>query len=95
MLEIPDVNVTVNKIYEWYDSKEFIKDLYDNILIAKWDVELYNYFSEVYDNLFSNLLLKHTYVSKDTKKMLEILATPIFLKSEKERNDKYDELDNM
>lgn len=95
MFEIPDIYTTVKKIYEWYDSKEFIKDLYENIIISKWEEELYSYFSQVYEELFANLLLKKTFVSNDTKKVLELLATPIYKKSEIERKHIYDKIDTM
>lgn len=95
MFEIPDLDYTVDKIHDSFDSKDFLKDLYENIIISKWEEELYNYFSKVYDDLFSDLLLRHTYISNDTKKMLEILATPIYKKSESERNEIYEKLDNM
>lgn len=56
---------------------------------------VYEYFSEVFDQLFTNLVLKNTYISLDTKKLLEILATPIYNKSKKEKEIIYKKIMNM
>jgi len=94
MWDIPSRDYTVNKIHDLYDSTNFIRDLYKEIISQKWEEELYNYFSEVYEWLFTNLMLKKTFVSTKTKKMLEILAMPIYKKDESEKNIIYDDIEN-
>lgn len=89
MFEIPDIDDTVKQIQEWFDSTDFVRNLYKNIKLESWEEDLYEYFSEVYDDLFSDLILKKTFISKDTKKMLEVLATPIYRKSEGEKQKIY------
>lgn len=95
MSEIPNKEFVVNKINEWFDSTEFIRNLYSYIKYNKWEEELYKYFSEIYDDLFANLLLKKTFVSNDTKKMLEILATPIYKNDELEKKKIYDKIERI
>ncbi len=95
MFEIPEVWDTVEKIHEWYDSKYYIKDLYENLKIERWEEEMYNYFSQVYEELFTDLLLKKTYISSDTKKLLEILAMPIYRKTDEEKDEIYKKIDEI
>ena len=94
MFELPNTDETVKKINEWYDSTEFIWDIYENIKTnSSWE-KLYEYFSDVYDELFTDLILKKTFVSNDTKKMLELLATPIYKKSIEEREKIYNKIED-
>lgn len=95
MLDLPSKEFVVDKINEWFDSTDFIRNLYSYIKEDSWEEELYNYFSEVYDELFTNLLLKKTFISNDTKKMLELLATPIYKKGELERKKLYDKIEKV
>ena len=95
MSEILNKEFVVDKINEWFDSTEFIRNIYSYIKDNKWEEELYKYFSEVYDNLFANLALKKTFISNDTKKMLESLATPIYKKNELERRKIYDKIEKV
>ena len=76
MLEIPDLKYTVKKINENYDSTDFIIDISKKIEKDSSKEEVYRYFSDVYDELFTNLLLKKTFVSASTKKLLEKLSIP-------------------
>jgi hypothetical protein len=56
---------------------------------------MYKYFSNIYDELFTDLALKKTFISSDTKKMLEILATPIYKKDELEKKYIYDKIEKV
>lgn len=46
---------------------------------------MYRYFSPVYDELYHAIIFKKLQIQEETKELLEILATPIFQKSEKEQ----------
>lgn len=89
MWEIPNKDIFVENIHKNFDSTEYIREVYKNIKNVIWEEALYNYFSEVYEELFANLILKKTFVSNDTKKMLELLATPIYKKSIEEKSKIY------
>lgn len=95
MFDIPGKDYTVNYIHEGFDSTEFVRDLYMRIKESKWEEELYKYFSEVYEELFANLLLKKTYVSNSTRKMLEVLATPIYKKDKEEKWKIYEKIEGI
>jgi len=56
---------------------------------------LYIYFSEIYEELFANLVLKKTFISNDTKKMLETLAMPIYKKDDLEKNRIYEKIEKV
>jgi len=45
--------------------------------------------------LFTDLLLKKTYISNSTKKMLEILSTPVYIKSREEKEKIYGYIERM
>ena len=93
MWDIPKIDYVVSKINQWYDSTEFVKNLYRYVKDNKWEEWLYKYFSEVYEELFSNLILKKTFISNSTKKMLETLATPIYEKSIEEKEKIYSKIE--
>ncbi len=93
MFDIPDKDYTVKRIHEWFDSTEFIRELCINIKDNLGEEHLYDYFSDVHDELFANLLLKKTFISNSTKKLLELLATPIFLKGEEEKRIIYKKIE--
>lgn len=69
------------------DLKELIHDTASNILKQKpWDTRpLYEYFSKVYDSLYHDFLFKRLELDKETQRMLEMLATPIYQKSPPEQ----------
>ena len=94
MSEIPNKEYIINRIHEWFDSKDFIKNIYKYIKENDWEEAVYKYFSDVYDNLFANLALKKTFISNDTKKILELLAIPIYKKEELEKQEMYDKIEN-
>ena len=95
MCEIPNKDNVVRKIHESFDSTEYIKGIYKSIKNNIWEEALYKYFSEVYEELFANLMLKKTFVSNDTKKMLELLATPIYRKTEEEKDEIYSKIEKV
>ena len=95
MWEIPDLDYTVKKIYENFDSTDFIRKLYKAIKNNSWEKELYIYFSEIYEELFANLVLKKTFISNDTKKMLETLAMPIYKKDDSEKSRIYEKIEKV
>jgi len=45
--------------------------------------------------LFTDLLLKKTYISNSTKKMLEILSTPVYIKSREEKEKIYKKVEKL
>lgn len=51
----------------------------------------YDYFSPVYDSLYHDLLFEKIAIQKETKDLLEMLATPIFRKSPEEQQRIIDE----
>ncbi len=95
MSDIPNKDYTVNRIQEWFDSTDFLRQLYKNIKQQKWEEYLYDYFSQVHDELFTDLLLKKTYISNSTKKMLEILSTPVYIKSREEKEKIYKKVEKL
>ena len=95
MSEIPNIDFVVKKIHENFDSTDYVRSIYFNIKNNDWEQELYNFFSEVYEDLFANLILKKTFISHDTKKMIECLATPIYKKEESEKIKIYEKIEKV
>ncbi len=95
MSEIPNIDFVVKKIHENFDSTDYVRNLYKSIKSSDGEVELYHFFSEVYEELFANLILKKTFISNNTKKMLEVLATPIYKKGELEKYKIYEKIENV
>ena len=95
MFKVPSKDSTVKQIHEWFDSTDLLRGLYKDIKLNKWEEEVYNYFSEVYEDLFANLLLKQTFISSSTKKMLEVLATPIYKKDDIEKEKIYSKIEKV
>jgi len=93
MLKIPKKQEIVDKIYKKDENLvDFLRLTYKSILINSWERELYNYFSEIYDEIFTDILLKKLEINLETRKMLEILSTPIYLKSDLEKRKIYEKL---
>jgi len=93
MLEIPKKQEVINKIYKKdTDIVEFLRFTYKSILINSGERELYNYFSEIYDEIFTDILLKKLEISLETRKMLEILSTPVYIKNDLEKRRIYEKL---
>ena len=95
MSEVPNIDFVVKKIHENFDSTDYVRKLYNNIKNNNWEEELYNFFSEVYEELFANLILKKTFISNNTKKMLEVLALPIYKKDELEKRKIYKKIEKV
>ena len=95
MFDLPDKDFVIKRIYEDYDSTEFVINLYKIIKKTKTEEELYLYFSEIYDELFTNLILKKTFISNNTKKILETLSVPIYKKTDLEKNEIYEKLEKL
>ena len=95
MSNIPSKDSVVKQIHEWFDSTDLLRELYKDIKLSKWEEEVYNYFSEIYEDLFANLLLKQTFISSSTKKMLEVLATPIYKKDDIEKEKIYSKIEKV
>ncbi len=93
MLKIPKKQEIIEKIYKKDENiVDFLRLTYKSILINSWERELYNYFSEIYDEIFTDILLKKLEINLETRKMLEILSTPIYLKSNEEKKKIYESL---
>jgi len=93
MLEVPKKQEVINKIYKKdTDIVDFLRFTYKSILINSGERELYNYFSEIYDEIFTDILLKKLEISLETRKMLEILSTPVYLKNDLEKRKIYEKL---
>ena len=93
MLKIPQKQEIVDKIYKKDENLvDFLRLTYKSILINSWERELYNYFSEIYDEIFTDILLKKLEINLETRKMLEILSTPIYLKPDLEKRKIYEKL---
>ena len=71
---------------------DYIRNTYKSILINAWEKELYNYFSSIYDEIFTDILLKKLEINLETRKILELLSTPIYLKSDEEKIKIYNKL---
>jgi len=95
MWEILQKELFIKQINNNYDSTSLIKQIYKNIKNNYWEEELYYYFSEIYNELFINLIIKKTFVSYETKKMLELLASPIYKKDELEKRKIYAEIEKQ
>jgi len=95
MLKIPTIENTVNKIHEWFDTTIFIRNLYEDIKYQKWEIEVYIYFRQVDEILFKHLCISKTYISDNTKKMIKILAKPIYEMKEVEKEKCYEEIDAL
>lgn len=72
-----------------YDSTEILREVFLETKISKWEKESYDYFSKIYDSLYHDLLLKKLNISIDTKKMLELMATPIYQKNDLDKEKIY------
>ncbi|MBP9779080.1 hypothetical protein KBD33_00485 [Candidatus Gracilibacteria bacterium] len=46
---------------------------------------VYEYFSQVYDELYHLILFERIHIEKETQELLEILATPLYQKSIEEQ----------
>ncbi len=93
MLKIPKKQEIIEKKYKKDENiVDFLRLTYKSILINSWERELYNYFSEIYDEIFTDILLKKLEINLETRKMLEILSTPIYLKSNEEKKKIYESL---
>jgi len=95
MSKMPSIEYVANKINNEFDSTKFIRNIYLYIKDYKWEEELYNFFSDVYDELFARVILKNIFISNNTKKMLEMLATPIYKKNELEKNKIYEKIEKV
>jgi len=95
MFDLPDKDFVIKRIYEDYDSSEFVINLYKIIKKTKTEEELYLYFSEIYDELFTSLILKQTFISNNTKKILETLSVPVYKKTDLEKNEIYEKLEKL
>lgn len=62
--------------------KFVLKDFLD---IEKDTLWMYQFFSEIYDNLFYDIVFEKIRIENKTKNMLETLATPLYKKSETEQ----------
>jgi len=93
MLEVPKKQEIIDKIYKKDENIiSFIRLAYKSILINSWEKELYKFFSEIYDEIFTDILLKKLEINLETRKMLEILSTPIYLKEDWEKRKIYENL---
>ena len=95
MLKIPTIENTVNTIQEWFDSTIYIRNLYEDIKFYKWEKEVYNYFIKVDEILFRHLCISKTYISDNTKKMIKVLAKPIYEMKDVEKEKCYEEIDAL
>ncbi len=69
------------------DAKNIIKWVALNFInIEKDTLWMYKFFSWIYDELFYDIIFNKIEVSNNTKKMLEILATPIYKKSKADQD---------
>lgn len=84
----------VESILSKYDSTDYIKSIFSKIKDNYSEKYVNDFFSEVYDELYHDILLKKTYISLDTKKMLESLALPIYKKTSEEKAKIYKKIKN-
>lgn len=72
------MNVNIHAIIKWL-AHELIDDAHGDMH------DLYDYFSEVYDGLYHELLFRRITLQEDTRELLEVLATPLFRKTAREQ----------
>lgn len=77
MIELPHKQFVINKIHESFDSTEYLENIHDTILVLYWEIVAQKYFQEIYSQLFTDLHIQKTYISYETKKMLEQLSWKI------------------
>jgi len=82
----------IKNINSNFNSAEYLRDVWFSIKYLYWEKELYNFFSGIHESLYHDLILKKTYISLDTKKTLEKLASPIYKKPDLEKEKEYKKL---
>ena len=70
------------------DLSILMKDIMKNKIEKNKDIEDVNkFFSELYDELYYDIIFKKIKIDKKTSRLLESLAMPIYKKSDKERQE--------
>jgi len=84
-----DSEEVVFYITKHFDSSDYLRDILLNIIKSKWEESLYYFFSLIYDELYYDILTKKISLSLETRRILELLAIPIYKKSNNEKEKLY------